>query len=102
MVAATVRPFTAYALTLAAGAFAVALTWLTWSRSPAQPTGGGEAGPDVLALVGAGAAVGLAVVVAVALTRRARTALGGITGDTLGAGVELALPAVLLTLALSC
>jgi adenosylcobinamide-GDP ribazoletransferase len=35
------------------------------------------------------------------MTRKARRILGGITGDTLGATVELALPAALLTLALS-
>ncbi|GAA1561754.1 adenosylcobinamide-GDP ribazoletransferase [Kribbella sancticallisti] len=90
MVASTVRPLTAYVLTLAALASAIALTWLT---SPSEPTG-----PD---LIGAGAAVLIAVLVAGALTHRATTALGGITGDTLGAGVELALPAALITLALT-
>ncbi|MBB6568383.1 adenosylcobinamide-GDP ribazoletransferase [Kribbella sandramycini] len=49
----------------------------------------------------AGVAVLLAIGVALAVTRRARKLLGGVTGDVLGAAVELALPISLLTLALS-
>jgi adenosylcobinamide-GDP ribazoletransferase len=93
MVASTVRPLTTYVLTFATAAFAVALTWL------AAP--GASTGPDLVALAGAAVAVLGAVAVALLLTRRARKALGGITGDTLGAGVELALPATLLLLAIT-
>jgi adenosylcobinamide-GDP ribazoletransferase len=52
-----------------------------------------------LAVLGAVAAVLVAVLLAFAITRRTRRSLGGITGDTLGATVELALPLTLLTLA---
>jgi adenosylcobinamide-GDP ribazoletransferase len=64
---------------------------------------GGAATTDVdaLQLLGAGLAVLVAVAVGVLVVRRARKALGGITGDVLGAAVELALPAALLTLALT-
>ncbi|WP_344112531.1 adenosylcobinamide-GDP ribazoletransferase [Kribbella alba] len=56
---------------------------------------------NALQLLGAGLAVLVAVAVGVLVVRRARKALGGITGDVLGAAVELALPAALLTLALT-
>jgi adenosylcobinamide-GDP ribazoletransferase len=52
-----------------------------------------------LAVLGTTAAVLVAVLLAFAITRRTRRSLGGITGDTLGATVELALPLTLLTLA---
>jgi adenosylcobinamide-GDP ribazoletransferase len=48
---------------------------------------------------GAGVAVLAAVLLSLAATRRTRKSLGGITGDTLGATVELALPLTLLVLA---
>jgi adenosylcobinamide-GDP ribazoletransferase len=88
VVAATVRPGTAAAATIAVLAAALALTWLTTS-------------PDLLRLAGAAAAVLLAVGAALATTRRAHTALGGTTGDVLGAAIELALPVAFLTLALT-
>ena len=50
-------------------------------------------------MLGSAAAVLVAVLLAFAVTRRTRRSLGGITGDTLGATVELALPLTLLTLA---
>jgi adenosylcobinamide-GDP ribazoletransferase len=50
-------------------------------------------------IFGAAVAVLAAVLLAFAATRRTRKSLGGITGDTLGATVELALPLTLLTLA---
>lgn len=52
-----------------------------------------------LAVLGSAGAVLVAVLLAFAITRRTRRSLGGITGDTLGATVELALPLTLLTLA---
>lgn len=87
MVAATVRPLATYALTLPAILFATALGWLAAS--------------DLSSALAAGLSVLVAVGVGAVLTHRAETALGGITGDTLGAAVELALPATLLTLALT-
>lgn len=84
-VAATVRPLTAALTTIAVLAAAVALTWLT------------TPGP----LAGTTAAVLLAVAVSLLTTRRARTTLGGTTGDVLGATIELALPVTLLALALT-
>jgi adenosylcobinamide-GDP ribazoletransferase len=77
-VASTVRPITAIVTTIAV-----------------------VAGTLLLANPVSGAAVLVAVAVSLLVTRRARTALGGITGDVLGAAVELALPATLLTLALT-
>jgi adenosylcobinamide-GDP ribazoletransferase len=88
VVAATVRPLTAASATAVVLAATLALTWLTTA-------------PDVLRLAGTAAAVLLAVATAFASTRRAYTALGGTTGDVLGATVELALPVALLTLALT-
>ena len=78
-VASTVRAPAAVVTTIAVLALTMVLTW------PANPV--------------AGTAVLVAVAVSLPVTRRARTALGGITGDVLGAAVELALPATLLTLA---
>lgn len=52
-----------------------------------------------LTVIGAGVAVLGAVLLSFAATRRTRKSLGGITGDTLGATVELALPVTLLILA---
>jgi adenosylcobinamide-GDP ribazoletransferase len=52
-----------------------------------------------LTIVGAAVAVLAAVLVSLAATRRTRRSLGGITGDTLGATVELALPVTLVILA---
>ena len=87
-VAATVRPRTAALTTTAVLAAALALTWLTTSA-------------DVLRLSGTAAAVLLAVVTGLLTSRRAVRALGGTTGDVLGATVELALPVALVTLALT-
>jgi adenosylcobinamide-GDP ribazoletransferase len=50
-------------------------------------------------ILGAAVAVAAAVLLAFAATRRTKKSLGGITGDTLGATVELALPLTLLILA---
>ncbi|HET6299534.1 MAG TPA: adenosylcobinamide-GDP ribazoletransferase [Kribbella sp.] len=87
MVASTVRPLTAVLLTLLTTGIAGLLLRL------------GSA--DLQTIVGAGAAALLAVVVGLSVVRRARKALGGITGDVLGAAVELALPTALLVLALT-
>jgi adenosylcobinamide-GDP ribazoletransferase len=85
-VAGTVRPLTATIATAAVLAAALALSW------PAQ---------SATRLAGSAAAVLLAVGTSLATTRRARKALGGTTGDVLGATIELALPLALLTLALT-
>lgn len=84
VVAATVRPLIALLTTLAVLVCTAALSWLTNSPTLTAATT---------------AAVLLAVLTALATTRRARTALGGTTGDVLGAAIELALPITLLTLA---
>jgi adenosylcobinamide-GDP ribazoletransferase len=52
-----------------------------------------------LTILGAAVAVLAAVLLSFAATRRTRKSLGGITGDTLGATVELALPVTLLIVA---
>ncbi|TCC33561.1 adenosylcobinamide-GDP ribazoletransferase [Kribbella sindirgiensis] len=88
IVAATVRPLTATITTTAVLAAALALTWLSPAASPIR-------------YAGSAAAVLLTVATSLATTRRARTALGGTTGDVLGATVELALPVALLPLALT-
>ena len=100
MVAATVRPITAALTTVVVLAAALVLAWLTAPLSPSTSP------PvidhhDVLLLVGTAAAILLAVATSFVTTRRARTALGGTTGDVLGATLELALPITLLTLALT-
>jgi adenosylcobinamide-GDP ribazoletransferase len=86
IVAATVRPLTAALTTLAVLAAATALAWLTRSTTSAIATA---------------AAFLLTVAAALATTRRARTTLGGTTGDVLGAAIELTLPLALNTLALT-
>ncbi|MFG1812626.1 adenosylcobinamide-GDP ribazoletransferase [Kribbella sp. NPDC049174] len=103
-VAATVRPITAAVTTIAVLAAALVLTWLT---TPTTPPGDDPLPVDQVAsldaqlLTGTAAAVLLAVAVSLLATRRARTAIGGTTGDVLGATIELALPVTLLTLALT-
>jgi adenosylcobinamide-GDP ribazoletransferase len=87
-VAATVRPRTATLTTAATLAATIALSCV-----------GGA--PDVLRLTGTAAAVLLAVATSLLTSRRAVRALGGTTGDVLGATVELALPVALVTLALT-
>ena len=107
IVAATVRPLTAALSTIVVLAAALLLAWLSAPLTP--PTGApltvdqilDRGSPDVLLLAGTTAAVLLAVATSLISTRRARTALGGTTGDVLGATVELALPITLLTLALT-
>ncbi|MDX2970308.1 adenosylcobinamide-GDP ribazoletransferase [Kribbella solani] len=82
-VAATVRPITATFVSVVVLAVVLVLSWLSSAH-----------------VIGAATAVLLAVAVAFVVSRRARTALGGTTGDVLGATVELALPVALLALAL--
>ncbi|GAA1511496.1 adenosylcobinamide-GDP ribazoletransferase [Kribbella lupini] len=121
MVAATVRPYAAALVTLAALTLLLALAWLTALLSAPIPESAfigidhaasaipisltdNPAAPSVAlwpALIGTALAILLTTALALVATRRARTALGGITGDTLGATVELALPVALLTLALA-
>ncbi|HEY9338842.1 MAG TPA: adenosylcobinamide-GDP ribazoletransferase [Kribbella sp.] len=84
MVAATVRPVTAVTATVVVLAAAASLAWSVPTRT-----------------IGAAAAVLLAVATSLLTSRRARRALGGTTGDVLGATVELALPVALVTLALT-
>ena len=105
LVAATVRPITAAVATAVVLAAAVLLTWLT---APLEPAAGSPLSinqvvdsPDVLLLAGTALAILLAIATSVVTTRRARTALGGTTGDVLGATLELALPIALLALALT-
>jgi adenosylcobinamide-GDP ribazoletransferase len=86
LVAATVRPTTAAFATFVVLAAALLLAWP--STHP-------------LRLIGAGLAVLLAVLISFTTSRRARVALGGTTGDVLGATIEVALPVALLTLALT-
>jgi adenosylcobinamide-GDP ribazoletransferase len=113
MVAATV-PTLAVAittlLTLAAAAgLALVANWTGPARttvaagnpSYAEGTIPTALGTNGAHLLGAVLAVLVAIAVALLMIRKARTAFGGITGDTLGATVELALPAALLTLALT-
>jgi adenosylcobinamide-GDP ribazoletransferase len=52
-------------------------------------------------VIGAAVAVLVPVGIGLSLVRRAREVVGGITGDVLGAAVELGLAAALLTLALA-
>ncbi|MER7245357.1 adenosylcobinamide-GDP ribazoletransferase [Kribbella sp. NPDC000426] len=87
-VAGTVPPTTAALATTVVLAAALALTWLSPAPSPTR-------------LAGSTAAVLLAVATSLAASRRAKSALGGTTGDVLGATIELALPLALLTLALT-
>ena len=90
MVAGTVRSATAAMATLLAIAFAVALLAVS------EP-----ASSSVRVVIGAVLAVIVPVGVCLALIRRTRGAFGGITGDVLGAGVELGATAALLILALA-
>jgi adenosylcobinamide-GDP ribazoletransferase len=104
VVAGTVRPITA---ALATAVVLIAALLLTWPAAlgPAATTADAPPPADTttatLHLVGTTAAVLLTVGTSLLTTRRARTALGGTTGDVLGATVELALPITLLTLALT-
>jgi adenosylcobinamide-GDP ribazoletransferase len=91
MVAATVRPIAAALATLVAVAFAVVLLGLSHA----------EHQPALSVVIGAAVAVLVPVGVGLTLVRRAREVVGGITGDVLGAAVELGLAAALLTLALA-
>jgi adenosylcobinamide-GDP ribazoletransferase len=85
MVAATVRPVAAVLATLVIFVAAIGLNWFEGQS----------------AQIGAGAAVVVSVAIGLAVVQRARKAFGGITGDVLGAGVELGLACALLTLALT-
>lgn len=85
-VAATVHPPTATLTTAAVLAATLTLTWLTSTPSSA---------------IGTATAVLLAVLTSLLTSRRAVRALGGTTGDVLGATVELALPMALVALALT-
>ncbi|WP_132295731.1 adenosylcobinamide-GDP ribazoletransferase [Kribbella sp. VKM Ac-2568] len=87
MVASTVRPTTAALLTLTTALLTALLFWLT--------------GNHLLAVPGAAAAVLASTAVALAANHKSLKTFGGITGDTLGATLELALPTTLLTLALT-
>jgi adenosylcobinamide-GDP ribazoletransferase len=103
-VAATVRPLTAVLTTVAVLAATLVLAWLS---TPIIPPGGAQLAFDQVSsidgelLAGTTTAVLLAVAVSLLTTRRARTALGGSTGDVLGAAIELTLPTALLALALT-
>jgi adenosylcobinamide-GDP ribazoletransferase len=85
MVAATVRPIAAVLATVVIFVAAVALNWFEGQGTQ----------------IGAGAAVVISVAIGLAVVQRALKAFGGITGDVLGAGVELGLASALLTLALT-
>jgi adenosylcobinamide-GDP ribazoletransferase len=85
MVAETVRPVAAVLATVVIFVAAIGLNWFE----------------DQKAAIGAGAAVVVSVGIGLAVVHRARTAFGGITGDVLGAGVELGLAGAFLTLALT-
>lgn len=84
VVAATVRPTAAVVATAVVLGATIAAAGLTLEK-----------------LAGATAAVLLAVLTSFVTSRRAVRALGGTTGDVLGATVELALPVALVTLALT-
>ncbi|TDW23520.1 cobalamin-5'-phosphate synthase [Kribbella kalugense] len=103
VVAGTVRPLIAALTTAVVLAAALLLAWpdlLHPTTTTAAPPLAGTA-TDPLQFAGIAAAVLLAVATSLITTRRARKALGGTTGDVLGATVELALPVTLLTLALT-
>jgi adenosylcobinamide-GDP ribazoletransferase len=110
MVAATVSTLAATLATLITlGAAAALALWTGTTRTAAadsipayaEGTIPGALGTEGAHLLGAALAVAVAITVALLMIRKTRTAFGGITGDTLGATVELALPATLLTLALT-
>ncbi|MEV6412400.1 adenosylcobinamide-GDP ribazoletransferase [Kribbella sp. NPDC051718] len=77
----------------------------TWGHGGGSAPGNAQlahwvgASPLTVTVVGAAVAVLAAVLLSLAATRRTSKSLGGITGDTLGATVELALPLTLLLLA---
>lgn len=99
MVAATVRPAAAALVTGLVLVGSVALLWLT-DPATGAPTGGRADGTLRLQLAAVGAVL-VAVATGLLVVRTARKHLGGITGDVLGAAVELALPTALLILALT-
>ena len=101
MVAATVRPVTAALTTVVVLGAALLLAWLSPPAGAPITADQVVDSADVLLLAGTAAAILLAVATSLVTTRRARTAIGGITGDVLGATLELALPITLLTLALT-
>jgi adenosylcobinamide-GDP ribazoletransferase len=121
VVASTVRPVTAALTSFTVLVGALAFTWLTmpasWllggnsptairflpytDSSAVQAADPVVAAPPIHLLAGAAVAVLAAVAVSVLVTRRARSTIGGITGDVLGATVELTLPAALLALTLA-
>lgn len=105
-VASTVRPVAALLATTAVLVAALVLSWLTSpTTTPADPVPFDQVAaryaPDIPLLAGTAVVVLLAVLISLLVTRRARAALGGITGDTLGTTIELTLPTTLLTLALT-
>ncbi|MEU4198293.1 adenosylcobinamide-GDP ribazoletransferase [Kribbella sp. NPDC026611] len=103
IVAATVRPLSAALTTIVVLAAGLLLTWLTALAMPTSDSAtiDQSRSPDALLLIGVTAAILLAIATSFVTTHRARQALGGTTGDVLGATVELALPVALLTLALT-
>jgi len=111
MVAATVSTSAAILATLIAlGAAAALALWTGTARTTAAASSNPAyaegtipraLGTDGAHLLGAVLAVTAAIAVGHLMIRKARTTFGGITGDTLGATVELALPTALLTLTLT-
>ena len=104
MVASTVSPLALTITTLLTLAATTALA--LWTDTTSNRTYADGAIPEALGphgahLLGTALAVVLAIAVGLLMTRKARKTFGGITGDTLGATVELALPTALLTLALT-
>ncbi|WP_112240154.1 adenosylcobinamide-GDP ribazoletransferase [Kribbella monticola] len=102
MVASTV-PTLAALITTTLTLAAVTLTAYA-DRTPAgliEHTTGVASAPIGAHLLGAALALVVAIALGLLMIRKARAAFGGITGDTLGATVELALAAALLTLALT-
>lgn len=79
--------------------FAVALLFLAALPVLVASTSSG-AWPTGRALVAAGLAVPLGLGAAVALRERAARTFGGVNGDVLGAGIEVALTVILVTLTL--
>ncbi|MEV4894511.1 adenosylcobinamide-GDP ribazoletransferase [Nonomuraea sp. NPDC055795] len=103
MVAATVRPAARWTATLATLALALALslplmTGISQSPLPVAATGISQSLLPVAVVLPSAVVAGLAA--AMALLGHARRRLGGITGDVLGALVETATTAALVTCAL--